>query len=475
MSLGKRLFLIILGNLLVTGAVALLAFYASSSLSVTIRSLLTSSHGIRNHLESDMMHDALRSDVLQALFLATTKDSRIGTQEEIFAGFKEHVGNFRNAVEENKNLDLLPETKTKLAEVIPALDAYIHLAEKIIHLSFEDSKIAAELMGEFNEAFKILEEKMEGVSSDLAAEGAQIEEQGLSTVSTIFILITVAVVLAMVFGLYFVYLTNKTVTGVIKGISARLAELSKHLYNSASQVSSSASSLAQGASEQAASLQETAATVEVVSSMAKNNANNAFQANMLSQEVHSSSEESTKSVESMRKAIDAIEEAAEQTANIIRTIDEIAFQTNLLALNAAVEAARAGEVGKGFAVVAEEVRNLAQRSATAARETADRINKSKELAENGVSVSRVVETSLTDIKTNSQKTLSYMTSISQASKDQANELIQLSEAVGQLDKVTQMNAANAEQSSAAGEELTNQARILDNEVSALTNLVLGRP
>ncbi len=175
----------------------------------------------------------------------------------------------------------------------------------------------------------------------------------------------------------------------------------------------------------------------------------------------------------MNEAIARIRSSADETAKIIKTIDEIAFQTNLLALNAAVEAARAGEAGKGFAVVAEEVRTLAMRSAESAKETSRMIEKSVEASHDGESRAQQVASALAEIDDNVSKAGGLIEEISAASQEQAQGIEQVSRAVQQMDQVTQQNAANAEESAASSQELSRQAAIASEAVDAL-NRVLGR-
>jgi methyl-accepting chemotaxis protein len=179
------------------------------------------------------------------------------------------------------------------------------------------------------------------------------------------------------------------------------------------------------------------------------------------------------SMKRMTEAIDKIKASASETAKIIKTIDEIAFQTNLLALNAAVEAARAGEAGKGFAVVAEEVRNLARRSAEAAKTTADLIEGSQRNADAGVGVTAEVAKNLAGIKENAGKVATLIAEIAAASKEQSQGIDQVNTAVSEMDKVVQQNAANAEESASASEELSGQAEELTSMVGELTSIVTG--
>jgi methyl-accepting chemotaxis protein len=224
---------------------------------------------------------------------------------------------------------------------------------------------------------------------------------------------------------------------------------------------------------QASSLEETSASLEELSSMTKQNSDNARQANAMAGEASASAMESRQAMDRMGDAIGKIKASADETAKIIKTIDEIAFQTNLLALNAAVEAARAGDAGKGFAVVAEEVRNLARRSAEAAKSTASLIEGSQKNADNGVAVSGEVARFLGQIAEKVQKLSGLVGEVSAASEEQTKGISQISIAVTEMDKVTQGNAASAEESASASEELFAQAKELGDMVSSLVGLVNG--
>jgi len=175
----------------------------------------------------------------------------------------------------------------------------------------------------------------------------------------------------------------------------------------------------------------------------------------------------------MNGAMEAIKISSDDIAKIIKTIDEIAFQTNILALNAAVEAARAGEAGMGFAVVADEVRNLAQRSAQAAKETAGKIEGAITKTAQGVGISKQVSETLLEIATKARQVDELVSEVAGASREQTQGITQVNIAVGQMDKVTQSNAANAEESAAAAEELNAQAVTMKDSVADLLQLVGG--
>ncbi|MEN9306294.1 MAG: hypothetical protein RL173_226 [Fibrobacterota bacterium] len=245
----------------------------------------------------------------------------------------------------------------------------------------------------------------------------------------------------------------------------QVGEATQQVASASGQISSGSQSLAQGANEQASSLEEVSASLEEMSSMTRQNADNALAAKNLAGEADGNAKVGTEAMARMSRSINRIKESSDQTAKIVKTIDEIAMQTNLLALNAAVEAARAGEAGRGFAVVAEEVRNLAQRSAQAAKNTADMIGESVKNAEEGVKISDEVSVSFEKIAQSSKKVNDLIAEIAAASKEQSTGIKEVNDAVGQMDKVTQQNAANAEESASASEELSSQAQELQAMVA----------
>ena len=256
---------------------------------------------------------------------------------------------------------------------------------------------------------------------------------------------------------------------VIEGMTAG----SEQVTSASAQVSESSQQMAEGASEQASSLEEISSSLEEMTSMTRQNADNASQASSLSNDAKEAARQGQQAMDRMGDAIQKIKQSSDETAKIVKTIDEIAFQTNLLALNAAVEAARAGEAGKGFAVVAEEVRNLAQRSAEAAKSTADLIEGSQKNSDAGVHAAEEVGQLLTSIADGVEKVSLVIGEVNMASQEQAQGIDQVNRAVAQLDSVTQANASSSEESASASEELSAQARELNGMVDILKDLVRG--
>ena len=251
-------------------------------------------------------------------------------------------------------------------------------------------------------------------------------------------------------------------------VASDLRQVSSRMAGSAGHVAASSQDMAAGASEQAASLEEVAASLQEVSAMTSRNAEHAQQTDKVAGLAHTAAGKGVAAMERLTGAIGHIKHSSDETARILKTIDEIAFQTNLLALNAAVEAARAGDAGKGFAVVAEEVRNLAQRSAEAAKNTATLIDEAQGNADNGVALVSEAAEFLREIEGNVGSVKELITQVASASNEQSSGINEITTSVDHLDGVTQSNAANSEESAAASAELSGQA----NEVLQLAETLM---
>jgi methyl-accepting chemotaxis protein len=308
-------------------------------------------------------------------------------------------------------------------------------------------------------------------SMDASAKSAGTAASSLTTASTTMI---VGLIVATLLGIGLAVSITRSITKPIRQVADALSAGAEQTAGAAGQVSSASQSLAEGASEQAASLEETSSSLEEMSSMTKRNAETANKVKEVGSEARKAGDLGVKDMTALVGAMDAIKTSSADIAKIIKTIDEIAFQTNILALNAAVEAARAGEAGAGFAVVADEVRNLAQRCAQAAKETAGKIEDAVQKSAVGADISAKVAKSLEEIVGKARQVDEMAGEVAAASQEQSQGIAQVNTAVTQMDKVTQSNAANAEESAAAAEELTAQAESLKEAVSELLRLVDGQ-
>lgn len=275
------------------------------------------------------------------------------------------------------------------------------------------------------------------------------------------------------FGLIGVFagLTIRKISGTLRHAVADLSETAKQVASAASQVSVSSLSLAQGATEQAASLEETSASTEEINSIARKNSQNTRGAAELGAQSQQTFVRTNHSLDQMVVAMGDINTQSGKISKIIKTIDGIAFQTNILALNAAVEAARAGEAGLGFAVVADEVRSLAQRCAQAAKDTAQLIEESIAKSIDGKAKVDQVAAGIREITGEAAKVKTLVDEVNLGSQDQARGIEQIGKAILQMEEVTQMTAASAEEGASAASELHAQAESLKQIVDRLAAMV----
>ena len=301
----------------------------------------------------------------------------------------------------------------------------------------------------------------------IRADGRRTTRRALLAVGLATALATALIGLLM-FGI--VRRIARTLHRVIEDLSLGATQIA----HASTQVAGTSTLLAGSTGNAAASLQQTSASLSEISAMTQRNSATASQANELADGACRHADEGAQAMRRLNESIDRIKESSDQTAQILKTIDGIAFQTNLLALNAAVEAARAGDAGRGFAVVAEEVRNLARRSAEAAQDTARLIDQAQGSANEGVRVNTEVGGILSRIHHAVGEASGLMGQVNEASLGQARGVGEVTKAVDAMDEVIQNNAASSEEIAAAGEELSAQASELNGMVATLVELVTGR-
>jgi Methyl-accepting chemotaxis protein (MCP) signalling domain len=300
---------------------------------------------------------------------------------------------------------------------------------------------------------------------EVMAKEAQHDIWLLTSIGTILVLCVIYAVLGYLQRFYIQPLRH---------IASDLANGAEQGFISSNQMAKTSQRMAEGASEQASATEETSASLEEISSMIHSTATNATHAKNLTSDAQSAAQTGLLNMVEMTRAMKEIEVSSNEVAKIVKSIDEIAFQTNILALNAAVEAARAGEAGAGFAVVADEVRSLAQRSASAAHESATKIEASILNSRQGAQQLIQVSESFTQIEKKIQQTDSLVAEIALAAKEQAQGIEHIGIALEQMNKVTQISATSAEQSFSDAERMNSQAGILRDLTNRLGTLIDGK-
>jgi methyl-accepting chemotaxis protein len=371
-------------------------------------------------------------------------------------------------VSDNEDRRLFEEAKRTRAAYATARTRYLELARQ--KKAEEQKKWLTEaVIPAYDAAIKAVDADVE-YNKKLGAEASTAAK---TAASSSFILICVALGVALILAGVLTWQIVTSTTRVLRDLASNLDQGATQTASAARQVSAASQTLSSGASEQAASVEETSASLEEISSMIRSTAENAEKAKALAGEAHSVAQAGSRTMIEMTQAMAAIDSSSAEVAKIVKNIDEIAFQTNILALNAAVEAARAGEAGAGFAVVADEVRSLAQRSAAAAKETAEKIEAAIASSRNGSLSCDKVRGSLTQIAEKVSSTDSLVREIATAAREQAQGIEQINTAITQMDQVTQSNSASAEESASAAEELDAQAASLKDMVGRLRQLVEG--
>jgi methyl-accepting chemotaxis protein len=374
----------------------------------------------------------------------------------------EYKADFANWIAENRKLNELSKQIDGLNSRFGSGDARELRAQAVEHVYGSLYTIQKEMLTALDNLINSATTRADKEMADGDASAARAD-------TTIIVALVVGVLSAILLGVFLTLSLTRPVNRVVASLSSGAEQIG----SASEQVAGSSQSLAEGASEQASALEEASSSLEEMASMTKQNAENARQANILATNANGAADKGTAAMSGMAQAMKDIKKSSDETAKIIKVIDEIAFQTNLLALNAAVEAARAGEAGKGFAVVAEEVRNLAQRSAEAAKNTSALIEGSQKNADNGVRATEEFTVILGEITTGIKKVSNLISEVTAASEEQTQGIDQITSAVSQMDTVTQQTAANAEESSSASQELAAQAQQMAAIVVELNQIIQG--
>jgi len=498
-TIGKRITFGFATILVLVAALAVIAFFLLQRITVAANNLATQSLPAANCISAinDGVSNAHLS-LVNALNAKSVPDRKAFEKEivDAKAAITKSMDDYEKLIKTSEDRDNFNQLKnTRLA--------YLATRDKALKLLDDDQQDDAQNYADINvrpayEKYGKIIDKVLSWNLD-AANRVSAETKQTSTAAQLTVgIISIAVIFL---GIVFASIIVVGLTKALTKLAGELNEGANQVSSAASQVSAGSQSLAEGASEQAASIEETSASLTEISSTTEHNTQTAQATKEFAIQTLQAAEQGAESTERMHKSIDGIKDASDKMgvamdsiktaskdiANIIKTIDEIAFQTNLLALNAAVEAARAGEAGAGFAVVADEVRNLAQRSAKAAKETATMIEAAISRSEAGVMANQEVKQAVSIVVAEAQevgnKLKEIVTKVHQvdeqvlqvatASREQSQGISQISTAVSEMERVTQSNASSAEESASAAEELNAQAETLKGSVRELQALVGG--
>ena len=377
-------------------------------------------------------------------------------------------------IEKSRALFKSAENQQRLTQVQSDLDGWVVSYHKVHELIDQGKVEDAQLLSvkENKPRYEEITKEAADMQARVMKEMGEARDDGAATyASAWWTILSVSAIAIAVSALLF-WVTR----GIIKTLRGSLHELRNggaQVASASGQIASGSQTLSQGASDQAAAIQEISSSVEEMSAMTRRSGENASTAAAMMGEAASQVERSNAALAEMQSSMRLIKESSEKVARINKTIDEIAFQTNILALNAAVEAARAGEAGKGFAVVAEEVRNLAQRAAVAAKETAGLIEESIGNSNEGSRKLEQVALAIRGITDSANKVEQMIAEVNEASRQQVQGIQNVTTAITQVKAVTQTTAASAEESAAAAEELSAQAMTVRDLVNGLMRMADG--
>jgi methyl-accepting chemotaxis protein len=514
MKLRSQILALGLSGALLAGFAGGIGLYTSSQLGASLSDTVKAGHALQTSQQADMMHDALRGDAQLALLGALEQNAEL--IESARAGLKDHAETYDTALNELSGHSLSDDSRAALAMVRPLVQKYTESVAQVVGLSATDAQAAQAAMPAVQTVFSELEDQMAAMSESIEKHSQQLETTANERVQQSAVWIGAALALAVaLMTVASLSLARSMVLPIQHAVSvadslaqgdltvsispsgndearhllqslahmqASFASIVKEVKSNADEVASASAQIAGGnqdlsnrTEQQASALQETAATMDQLGSTVRNNADHARQANQLALGASSVAIKGGEVMGQVVTTMTGINDSSKKIAEIIGVIDGIAFQTNILALNAAVEAARAGEQGRGFAVVAGEVRNLAHRSAEAAREVKSLVNASVDRVEQGTALVGQAGHTMDEIVSAIKRVTDIVAEISAASAEQSAGIDQVGLAVSQMDQSTQRNTALIEESAAASETLKQQARQLVDAVAAFKTMRSDAP
>jgi methyl-accepting chemotaxis protein len=486
-----------------------IGYLAVTQLDAAMDRITSNGAAMKDQMAADQVHDALRADVLAALLAGV--DGSAEERDTVKRDSAEHLALFRKLMADIDKDVTDPALRAAVDKVRPDVDAYLQSAGGIVALALSDVAAARQAHPAFMQRFRTLEKSMGALSELIESASTATRDAGDATVGQAKRNIAIAAVLAALVMVVAGTLLSRSISRPLDeaiGLAGRIAEgrldadidcaeddrtetgqLKRALRSmrdslrrivgdvrtgtdsiatAAGQIAAGNSDLSSRTESQAGALEETASSMEELTSTVRQNAENARQANQLA---HSASEVATRGgdvVGQVVQTMSAIDTASRRIVDIIGVIEGIAFQTNILALNAAVEAARAGEQGRGFAVVAGEVRNLAQRANSAAREIKGLIDDSVNQVDLGSRLVGQAGSTMQEVVESVRRVSDVIGEISAASREQEDGISQVNRAIVEIDGATQQNAALVEEASAAAGAMQQQAEQLRRLVGSFT-------
>jgi methyl-accepting chemotaxis protein len=507
LTIKSQLVLLNVAATLCIAVVALIGYLAITKLDQAMDDISGNGSAIKDQMAADQTHDALRADVIAALLAGSQNDT--AQRDEIRHDLAEHLALFRKLISSMEQRTANPEIRSAMARVRPDSEAYLKSAADQVALAFTDAAAAQQAQPEFMKRFRVLEKSM-GELSDLIEKQSEATRAGGDAIvvqskgRVLFVSLIAALLCAIGSVVLVRSITrpldeavtfadliaegrldaalevdekDRTETGRLKrALQAMRTSLHKivgevrggteSMVTASREIADGNMDLSRRTEMQAGALEETASSMEELTATVRQNADHARQANQMA---ISASEVAVKGgavVSQVVQTMGTIDQASRKIAEITGVIEGIAFQTNILALNAAVEAARAGEQGRGFAVVASEVRNLAQRSNSAAKDIKQLIAASVEQVGVGSRLVSEAGSTMQEVVASVNRMTDIMGEITAASREQEDGIAQVNKAVVEIDATTQQNAALVEQAAAAASSLRTQADTLRSLVSA---------